>query len=131
MGGMSFAQLGGDASRDTKSWEVTIHNNETIDFPVRGTGTEPATIQQFKAYAVVFEQDWRTVADVDLYVFDQNCAGSTPLGYDISFDTKSMVRRGASAAGKALCVRLKGYAVPPAGRRVVLASYFSVDTSMR
>lgn len=111
-------------------WEVVIHNNEVIDFPVRGTGAEPATLQQFKVYAVVFEGSFWTVADVDLYVRDQNCAGAD-LGYDSSFDTKSMVRLGTSAASKALCVRLKGYAVPPGGRRVVLASYFSVDTSMR
>jgi len=127
-GGSSDHPAGGAWGFDL--WEVTIHNNEIIDFPVRGTAAEPSTIQQFKVYAVVFEQDWRTVADVDLYVLDQNCAGST-LGYDTSFDTKSMVRLGAESAGKALCVRVKGYAVPPAGRRVVLASYFSVDTSMR
>ena len=127
-GGTSDHPAGGAWGFDL--WEVTIHNNEIIDFPVRGTGVEPSTIQQFKAYAVVFEQDWRTVADVDLYVMDQNCAGTT-LGYDVGFDTKSMVRVGTEAAGKALCVRVKGYAVPPAGRRVVLASYFSVDTAMR
>jgi hypothetical protein len=78
----------------------------------------------------VFEQGYWSVADVDLYVRDQNCAGSN-MGYDTSFDTKSMVRVGSAAAGKALCVRVKGYAVPPEGRRVVLASYFSVDTQMR
>ena len=113
-------------------WETTIYNGNTIDFPIRGTGAEPAALQQFKVYAVVFEQSWQTVADVDLYVRDKNCgAGSVQLGLDNSFDTKSMVRLGSEAAGKELCVRLHGYAVPPGGRRVVLASYFSVDTQMR
>jgi len=113
-------------------WEVTIYNGNQIDFPIRGTGAEPASLQQFKVYAMVFEQSWKTVSDVDLYVRDMNCgSGSSQLGADASRDTKSMVRLGNSAAGQALCVRLHGYAVPPGGRRVVLASYFSVDTQMR
>ncbi|MCK6532273.1 MAG: hypothetical protein L6Q84_04800 [Polyangiaceae bacterium] len=53
------------------------------------------------------------------------------LGGDASRDTKSTVRLDSSAAGQALCVRLHGYAAPPGGRRVVLASYYSVDTQMR
>lgn len=132
------AQVSGAAQKPTAPtwgfdlWETTIYNGNTIDFPIRGTGAEPAALQQFKVYAVVFEQSWQTVADVDLYVRDKNCgAGSVQLGLDNSFDTKSMVRLGSEAAGKELCVRLHGYAVPPGGRRVVLASYFSVDTQMR
>jgi hypothetical protein len=113
-------------------WEVMIYNGNQIDFPIRGSGAEPASLQQFKVYAMVFEQSWKTVSDVDLYVRDMNCgSGSSQLGADASRDTKSMVRLGNSAAGRALCVRLHGYAVPPGGRRVVLASYFSVDTQMR
>lgn len=113
-------------------WEVMVFNGNTIDFPIRGTGAEPATIQQFKVYAVVFEDNWDSIADVDISVRDKNCgADSVQLGADTSRDTKSMVRLGAVAAGKQLCVRVRGYAVPPAGRRVVIASYLSVDTQMR
>jgi Subtilase family len=114
-------------------WETTIYQGQTLDFPIRGTGAEPADLQQFKVYAMFFEDGWQQVADIDIQVRDQNCGPtSNLLGEDSSYDVKSMVRlNGTAAAGRALCVRVMGYAVPPEGRRVVLASYFSRDTSMR
>jgi hypothetical protein len=113
-------------------WETVVHQGDVFDFPIRGTAAEPTTIQQFKVYAMVFEGDWAAVADVDIQVRDKNCGvDSAYLGGDSSYDTKSMVRVGSIAAGRALCVRVTGYAIPPEGRRVVLTSYFSVDTAMR
>lgn len=64
---------------------------------------------------MVFEQSWKTVSDVDLYLRDMNCgSGSSQLGADGSRDTKSMVRLRNSAAGEA--------AEPPVPTRLVASA---------
>ena len=59
--------------------------------------------------------------------------GTYYLGQDVSRDTKSMVRlTGAQAAGKALCLQVYAYYIPPgASREVNVFTYYSADTSMR
>ncbi len=111
-------------------FETYLYDNETIDIPVRGTGTEPTSLNQIKVYAMVFEEDWEHVADIDLRLRGNNCTGAY-YGTDTSLDVKSMVRAGSEAAGDSLCVQVHGYGVPTEGRRVVLAMYYSVDTLMR
>ncbi|MBI3205745.1 MAG: hypothetical protein HYZ29_29685 [Myxococcales bacterium] len=59
-------------------------------------------------------------------------AGAAPAGGDELSSRVTARRNDVALLHAPLRARLtNGYAAPPAGRRVVLASYFSVDTSMR
>lgn len=40
-------------------------DDQTINTPVRGTGSEPTSLNQIKVCAMVFEEDWEHVVDIE------------------------------------------------------------------
>ncbi|GMV17071.1 MAG: hypothetical protein AMXMBFR56_52950 [Polyangiaceae bacterium] len=114
--------------------EVRLAQSGWVTVNVGGVGSEPSWMNQFKAYLVFMEEDTQDIADIDMYVYDKDCgSGAAQLGSDTSYDTKSMVRlSGSQAAGKALCIKLHGYYMPPGAARLAhLFWYYSADVSMR
>ncbi len=114
------------------SWQ---YNN----FSFRGTGTEPSGIGQFKATSIVFEDDNDDMADITMYVQDNNCYSDHTLegddgqpASDMSYDVAKMVRLGSSASGKALCIKTRSWYIPSGEtRRLHVFAYHSGDTAMR
>jgi hypothetical protein len=112
---------------------IELSDGETYDFQFQGTGNESALLNQFKATMAFWEIDNTDVADITMELRDQNCgSGSVGLGSDFSYDVKKMIRVGTSAAGKALCLRIKAWHVPTGQtRKVQVFAYLSADTDMR
>jgi hypothetical protein len=118
-------------------WQSTWYSFSgagVVDHLAFGAGVEPSTLNQFKVYAVFFEDDGGNAADITLQVRDSDCgSGSAVLGSDFGYDHKKMVRlSGGTAAGEALCVRLDANHIPfGETRRVQLFMYYSASTFMR
>ncbi len=121
-------------------WEAAEYtvNNSTGDImnTMFGTAAEPSTLNQFKAYMTFFEKNNSHAADIDLEIWKENCTGSwlsNRIGYDISYDTKSMARASASAAaGQHLCGKINTLHVPGTQtRKVILIMYYSNSTDFR
>jgi hypothetical protein len=129
--------LGGGDHSGPWFWEAATYTlaatGAFVDHHVGGYGAEATGINQFKAYALVLEDDAFDVADVDMRVYESDCMGSPILyGSDLSFDSKSMVALGSVASGKSLCVRLNAAHIPTGQlRKVQLVVYYSADTLMR
>lgn len=138
-GGRFQARLFTTADHPSGGWGWSQHNvrlrqGDWVNISVQGPGIEPIWLNQFKVHAVFMEPDAQDIGDIDVYVRDQDCgAGSQVLGYDQSYDTKSMVRlAGWQAGGKALCVQLHGYYIPTGQTRYVhIFTYYSADVQMR
>jgi hypothetical protein len=119
-----------------ESWSGIVSDGQVSDHNMLGSGAEPAGIGQFKVTAVFFEDDFDNdadagLADIDLYVRSDNCAGVGLTG-DTSYDVKLMARLGSSASGQALCIRREGFHVPTGeSRRLHQFAYYSGGTSMR
>lgn len=118
-------------------WETysnVLYDGDVRDHEFLGTGTESSSLNQYKVYSMVFEDDNDDMADIDLQVRDDNCSASSQfLWGDYTMDVKSMVRlSGSVAAGKRLCNRLEADHVPSGeSRRVHVFGYYSGDTAMR
>lgn len=119
------------------AWETysVIHSasGSVWDEPMYPPGPASSSLNQLKAYTMVFEDNNIVMSDFLLYLRTDNCdAGSVQLGIDDSFDVKKMVRLGTSARGQEICIRTHAYHIPPGeSRRIHVYAYYSGQTGMR
>lgn len=106
---------------------VTIHQGETVTWPVGGTGVEPSAVTLWKWAALWTPTDLTSVPDVDFYV-DNTCAfggGTSTLWSDTGYDVRARFRLTQSQIStRCLQMRAYGYSVPPEGVTFYSADYF-------
>ncbi|MCC6900735.1 MAG: hypothetical protein IT377_17275 [Polyangiaceae bacterium] len=105
----------------------TIHQGETVKWPVWDSGPESSAVQQWKWAAFWMESDLNNVADIDFQVVN-TCppgGGTTPVRGDASRSLRShFMLLQSEISGRCLEMQAYGYYVPPEGRVVWSADYF-------
>lgn len=103
---------------------ATVHQGSVVTIDINGAGAEPAGITELKIVASWFPTDFADVADVDVEVVDA-CNNNTVLASQTDYDYHNRIRlSGATAGGRCVQVRLKGFAVPPSGQTVYLSALY-------
>ena len=109
---------------------VTIGPNQTIEFPVWGVGPESAYVRQWKVAMTWKEDNYQSVADIVLEVFNI-CPSSGPeveIRSDWSYDIRKRVElQQSEIGGRCLVYRVRTFPWSmPAGqtRTVYVADYF-------